>query len=386
MARPLTVLALDGGGIRGVIPAMVLAEIERRTRARIAELFDLIAGTSTGGILALLLAKPARGGKPQFAASDVVELYEKEGRRIFDRSLWHRFIALENLLDEKYPADGLEAVLDRYFGGAMLSQAATEVLVTAYELETREPWFFARWKARDATRKGWDFPMKDIARATSAAPTYFEPYELERTRPPGGLVDGGIFANNPAMCGWVEARKLHPETDDVLVVSLGTGQHTRPIHYKDAKTWGLAKWAQPVLACVFDGVSDTVDHQMQAVCVDGPDGKPRYYRYQTELDSAMDDMDNATRTNILALERKAQELIADADAELDRLSAQLLSRARARVAPTGGRARSVGTTVPRSVRPEDLAADPDEFDPFFDDEPDPIPRAEGDDSIHAEVR
>ena len=72
-----------------------------------------------------------------------------QGKRIFDRSLWHRLLAVDNLADEKYEANGVESVLQEYFGDAVLSEAVTETLVTSYELETREPWFFARHKAID---------------------------------------------------------------------------------------------------------------------------------------------------------------------------------------------------------------------------------------------
>jgi patatin-like phospholipase/acyl hydrolase len=307
MADVVKVLAIDGGGIRGLIPATVLNTIEEQTQARIADLFDLIAGTSTGGILALGLVKPTAGGEetPQYSAAELAELYEQEGRRIFARSLWHRFVALDNLLDEKYAAAGLESVLEEYFGDVPLSQACTETVVTSYELETRQPWFFARHKA--LADPAYDFPMRFVARATSAAPTYFEPEELEATTPHGGLIDGGVFANNPAMCAYVEMKKLEPEAD-VLMVSLGTGQHTRAIHYADAKNWGLAHWAKPILNVVFDGVSDTVDHQMKTLCADDTDG-PRYYRFQTELDIGSDDMDNATATNVAALQQKARQMI-----------------------------------------------------------------------------
>ena len=324
MADVLKVLSIDGGGIRGIIPATILAEIEGRTGARIADLFDLIAGTSTGGILALGLVKPAANGRPHYAASDLAELYEKEGKRIFERSAWHRIIALDSLLDEKYPLDGLESVLDAYFDDARLRDAVTEVLVPSYELETREPWFFARHKARADVQN--DFPMQFVARATSAAPTFFEPLELTTSKPPGGLVDGGVYANNPAMCGYVEAKKLQPEADEVLVVSLGTGQHTRPIHSAEAKDWGLALWAKPILNVVFDGVSDTVDHQMKILCRDSDEGDPRYYRFQTELDRGSDDMDNATATNISALKDKAHELIEAESTSLETLCRELAAR------------------------------------------------------------
>jgi uncharacterized protein len=322
------VLSIDGGGIRGIIPATILSEIEERTNEGIANLFDLIAGTSTGGILALGLVKPSPedGQQPHYSASDLVTLYEKEGRRIFDRSLWHHFVAFDNLLDEKYEAKGLEAVLKKYFGDVMLSAAVTETLVTSYELETRQPWFFARHKAQDdpGTR---DFEMRFVARATSAAPTYFEPEEMKTMTPHGGLVDGGLYANNPTMCAYVEMKDIDPEDDDVLVVSLGTGQHTRPIHYADAKDWGLALWAKPILNVVFDGVSDTVDHQMTILCRESREGDPRYYRFQTELDVGSDDMDNATATNLAILKQKAQQIIDERTAEIDRLCEELTATA-----------------------------------------------------------
>jgi patatin-like phospholipase/acyl hydrolase len=258
-------------------------------------------------------------------------LYAKEGKRIFARSPWHQVLALDNLLGEKYEAKGIESVLEQYFGDVQLSKAVTETLVTSYELETRTPWFFARHKAIDDPT--FDFPMKFVARATSAAPTYFEPEELKATTPHGGLVDGGVYANNPAMCAYVETKQLHPTAEEILVVSLGTGQHTRPIHYREAKDWGLAHWAKPILDVVFDGVSDTVDHQMRILCRDSDEGDPRYYRYQTELNIGSDDMDNATATNIAALKRKAHELIEERNDSLDQLCRDLTIRA---AAPVGG--------------------------------------------------
>jgi len=327
------VLSIDGGGIRGLIPATVLSELEARTGKRAAELFDLVAGTSTGGILALGLAKPSAkdATRPQFAASDLAALYKTEGGRIFARSPWRHIHAFDNLLDERYDASGIESVLEEYFGDVPLSKAVTEVLVTSYELQTRQPWFFARHKARE--KADFDFPMRFVARATSAAPTYFEPEAVPKTSPTQSLVDGGVYANNPAMCAWVETKKLHPGPEEVLVVSLGTGQHTRPIPYKDAKGWGLAHWAKPILDVVFDGVSDTIDHQMTVLCRESETGDPRYYRFQTELDIGSDDMDNVTKTNLAALERKAHELIEKQSDTLDRLCAELTAK---KTAPVGG--------------------------------------------------
>jgi len=319
------VLSIDGGGIRGIIPAIVLAEIERRTGKPTSEVFDLVAGTSTGGILALGLTKPGRDGKPQYSAERLIELYETEGGKIFNRSVWHRIHAVGNLAEEKYPSKGIEDVTREYFEDRRLAEALTEVPVSAYEIEGRIPWFFKRRHARDPDKKGYDFLMRDVARATSAAPTYFEPlqvavgYEGDRA-----FVDGGVYANNPAMCAYVEARKIHPEEDDFLVVSLGTGELTRSLPYEEVKGWGLALWAQPILNVVFDGVADTVDYQLRELLPSEGDAR-RYYRFQTLLDIGKDDMDDASRTNVAALKVKAREIISKNDDALKAVCGQLVA-------------------------------------------------------------
>jgi patatin-like phospholipase/acyl hydrolase len=319
------VLSIDGGGIRGIIPAMVLAEIERRTGKRTSEVFDLVAGTSTGGILALGLTKPGQNGGPEYSAKKLIELYEAEGGRIFSIPVWHRIHSAGGVAEEKYPAKGIEEVAHRYFDDAHLADALTEVLVTAYEIEGRAPWFFKRRHARDPNRgEGDNFLMRDVARATSAAPTYFEPFLVEGGPHDGcALVDGGVHSNNPAMCAYVEARKIHPEEDDFLVVSLGTGELTRSLPYEEVRGWGLALWAQPILNVVFDGVADTVDYQLREILSTEEGEARRYYRFQTVLNIGKDDMDDASATNIQALKTKAKEIMSKNDAALEALCAQL---------------------------------------------------------------
>src|SRR5215204_3408835 len=121
------VLSIDGGGIRGIIPAMILAEIERRTGRFTSELFDSVAGTSTGGILALGLTKPGQGGEPEYSAEERIELYETEGEEIFARPVWHRIHSAGGVAEEKYPSTGIEGVAAKYFGDARLADALTEV-------------------------------------------------------------------------------------------------------------------------------------------------------------------------------------------------------------------------------------------------------------------
>ena len=322
MGKICKVLSIDGGGIRGLIPAMVLTEIERRTGKRIAELFDVIAGTSTGGILALALTKPGPQKRPQYAAMELIDFYTKDGTTIFPQSIFRQIRSGAHLLDEKYPADGIETVLKRVFGDARLQDALSYVLVASYEIEKRIPWLFRSELAKkDPTN--YDFPMWQVARATSAAPTYFEPKRIDRAGISDywALVDGGLYANNLAMCAWVDARKLQPD-GDILVASLGTGELTRPINYQEAKHWGLIGWAKSILDIVFDGVNKTTQVQMQQLLPD-VNGTKRYYRFQVSLTKASDDMDNTDPENLEDLKEQAEELIASRTADLDALCAQL---------------------------------------------------------------
>ena len=312
MSQRTRILSIDGGGIRGMIPALVLAELEKRAGKPVADLFDLVAGTSTGGILACGLTIPGAGGRPRYAANELIALYEQEGPNIFDRSLLKRITSLEGIIDERYPTHPLRSILERYFGKARLREALTRVLVTAYEIERRTPWFFRSERAKaDAS---YDFPMAEVALATSAAPTYFEPAKLAVPGAPTdyfALIDGGVFAVNPGMCAWAEARALGLP-DDTVVLSLGTGSLIRRIPYDEAKDWGLIQWAQPILDVVFDGSSDTVDYQLGQVI-----GEDRRFRLQTTLETASDDMDDVSEENLRNLRLEGENLIERESAQLD---------------------------------------------------------------------
>ncbi len=314
------ILSIDGGGIRGIIPAMLLAQIESRTQQPIAKLFDLVAGTSTGAILALGLAIPKSPCRSLYSAEEFVDMYAREGDRIFSRSLWHRLFACGNLAQEKFSSDGIQQVLLEYFGDSRLSDARTDILVTSYEIERHLPFFFKSTNAR--TRSDYDFPARDVARAASAAPTYFEPMKLPAGNPSDHytLIDGGVFANNPAACALVEARTTYPDANAYLMVSLGTGTLTHTLPYDRARNWGVARWARPLLDVVFDGVSSTVDYQLKQLLPPA-----RYYRFQTTLNSHNNKLDNASPANIQALKSLAADLIEKESGQLDNLCDALLT-------------------------------------------------------------
>ncbi len=309
MQKPYRILSLDGGGIRGVIPALVLAELERLAGRPVSQMFDLIAGTSTGGILALGLAKPAPDGGPAYRALDMASLYQSEGATIFSKPWPRRLLSLWGLAEEKYAANGIEGVLARYFGEARLKDALTDVLVTGYEMERRQPFFFRSSRAR--CNSIYDFPMAAAARATSAAPTFFEPAKVGTSTGAGyfALVDGGVFANNPAMCAYVDAVAEGHRPEDIRLVSIGTGQTGDRLCYQDACKWGAAQWARPFINIALDSVSAAVDYQLRHVLRHDAGQPKRYWRFQTTLAPANEGMDNACPQNLRELRLLAEDLV-----------------------------------------------------------------------------
>jgi patatin-like phospholipase/acyl hydrolase len=283
-------LAIDGGGIRGLIPALVLAEIERRCGRPAGQLFDLVAGTSTGAIIACALTRP-----DPLPAAEIARIYVEEGPEIFDPSLLKTITSAGGYLDERYDDAGLVASLERHLGGVDLADAEPDVLLTVYDLEARESLFLDRETGMS---------MVDAAHASSAAPSYFEPVRVGDLT----LVDGGVFAINPAMCAYALA-----EEPVELLVSLGTGLHTRRLPYETVRDWGRLEWARPILDVVFDATADAIDLQLPALIGDA------YVRLQTPLYEASDDLDDASPENLAALAREAERLIAGHQEELERI-------------------------------------------------------------------
>ena len=293
----MKVLSIDGGGIRGLIPALVLAEIESRTGQRIADLVDMIAGTSTGGILACALGKP-----DPLPASEIAALYVEEGPKIFDRSLLKQITSLGGYLDERYSDKGLVQALERYLADTPMNAATLPLLLTAYDTEARA----IHLLRSEGEHSGAS--MVDAAHATSAAPTYFEPVHLDGAC----LIDGGVFATNPALVAFAELRgKLD------LLLSLGTGEHTRPLPCAKGKDWGQLEWARPIIDVVFDGGQDAVDMQLRALLPDD------YVRLQTQLEKASDDLDDASSDNLERLQEEAEALIARETETIDAVCARL---------------------------------------------------------------
>jgi len=339
-----TILSIDGGGIRGLIPARVLARLEQLLRehdpeATLAGSFDLIVGTSTGGLITLGLTMPSRDGRPVMEATDIAELFSgPEARRIFTRPrvLELPVVAtLSGLLDPKYRPTSLRRVLASRFGDAVLGDALTRTMVSTYDMYARKPRFFKSWRP-DAI----EVTAIDAGVATAAAPTYFPPFDDGAQ---GALVDGGVFLNNPTLAGIVEAVK-HAEAGplrahDTFVVSLGTGRWEPGFRQEHVSRWGELGWIlpkkgePPVVGAMLDGQSDAVHHWthflLNHLPGEGAAGGlktgrgPHYFRFQVDIPGRLP-LDGVEPHQIDQLEGCARMLIDERDAELGAIAEALV--------------------------------------------------------------
>jgi uncharacterized protein len=343
------ILCVDGGGIRGLIPALVIAELERRlqqragAQARASDYFHMFAGTSTGGLVALSLTTPDpnQPERPAVSGEELARFYVEDGPEIFHRSLLQKLRTLWGWLGPKYTLGPLEKAIENRLGTAHIEHALRELIVTSYDMTGRDPYFFKRWRAREAPESDRNRPIADAGLATSAAPTYFPSHELDGR----ALVDGGVFAANPVIVAIVEALKRFGDDphrldqDDLLVVSIGTGLHEDGYRQEQVRGWGRLGWVlpqrgePPILGATLGGAADGADHWAHTLLnhPDDPHIKaadlghgPRYFRLQVPLRTsvALDDASHRTLTETLPT--IAEELIRTHEAELSEIVDRLL--------------------------------------------------------------
>jgi len=331
------ILSIDGGGIRGIIPGQILVALEEKLKAmdnnpdaRIADYFDLIAGTSTGGILTCIYLCPDDNNpqRPLFSAAEAVDLYLAKGDKIFSVSFWQKLKSGAALLDEKYSEKELEKALKEYMGNMKLSELLKPCLITSYDIERREGRFFTQHSANNDNE---NFLVREVARATSAAPTYFEVAKAKSLADEYfSLIDGGVFVNNPTLCAYAEARKLNfgpgrikPTAKDMVIFSVGTGNIDDPYPYDKAKDFGVVEWLKPLIDIMMSGVAETVDYQLGQIydAVEKPD---QYIRISPKLYNADAGMDNASKDNLKALEEAGKLNAEKFDDDLTRIAELLI--------------------------------------------------------------
>ncbi len=302
------ILSLDGGGVRGIVSLIFLERMEEKARMRTRELFDFVIGTSTGGLAALALTQ----GQQIRSATQILKVYLSQASNIFGKENW---IWNQLFFGPKYNSDSFGKLAKQIFGQALLSECCIPTAVTSYDTSTRKPHLLASWSSSsDSEQKlrSWEAAM-----ATSAAPTYFPPCELgDRC-----LVDGGVYANNPTVVGISEAKRLwNQDNVDFLVVSIGTGVSKVGYLASEVEQWGMLKWVHPLVDCMFDASSESVDRIAQSLV-----GSEQYFRLQCPLQLNNMPLDEVAERNLMQLVAAARRAVEEKDEEIDAALDKLLS-------------------------------------------------------------
>lgn len=293
------ILTIDGGGIRGLIPAIWLAQFEDDLREHGSSLqssFDLICGTSTGSILAAAIANG-------ISMHQVVSLFEDDGPKIFKtrRSIFTKFMI--NTKYARYASEALELALKSELGNKQMHDAVPDLCITGYDIENRRTILF-----RSYDRSTRDVHIWEACLASSSAPTYFPPAMISIGKSKHIVVDGGVVANNPSALAIAESvaikrrKSLSPDLD-LSIVSLGTGSSTRNLAPKRKSPQGWYDWAGPILDVMFDGSSSISDHISKQIL-----DPTKYVRLNFEMirGSGSDDLDNVAPYNLEALKASAR--------------------------------------------------------------------------------
>ncbi|KAL2531877.1 Patatin-like protein 2 [Abeliophyllum distichum] len=293
--RMVTVLSIDGGGIRGIIPGTLLAYLEAKLQeldgpsARIADYFDVIAGTSTGGLITTMLTAPGKNNLPIYAANNITSFYLEHGPKIFPIKRRMKYTKkIRNMFaGPKYDGAYLRSFIKEILGNLTLSQTLTNVVIPTFDIKRLQPVIFNTEDAK--TKLSKNALLSDVCLATSAAPTYFPPHYFEIKDAEGkthrfDLADGGLAANNPTLVAMTHISKeillkkfklLDMEPMDcsrLLVLSLGTGIGQREERYsaREAAKWGLLGWVfnhgdTPLLDIYGDASSEMVDIHVSTI-------------------------------------------------------------------------------------------------------------------------
>lgn len=297
------VLSLDGGGLRGLITVRLLQQLAGSPSIDgWLDKVDLVAGTSTGGIIALGLAAG-------HSLETMGKLYLERGAAIFDDSLLDDVLDLGQLVGAQYSSRALRRELRGIFGDRTLRGLRRKVAIPAFDLDYRgedgrywKPKIFHNFAGQGTDK---DMAVARVALYTAAAPTYFPSAD--------GFIDGGVFANNPSMIALSQAisqknrASERASIDEVVLLSVGTGQSHRYIRGQKVD-WGYAQWARPLIDILMDGVAGIADYQCRQIL------QERYHRLQVIFDDkepiGLDDvarlprMDQIGRTHPVAATRR----------------------------------------------------------------------------------
>lgn len=333
------ILALDGGGIRGVVPAVILDYLEKKIQhiqevktARIGTFMDLVGGTSTGSIVGSLMLLPCEEKLefPKYSMEAIMEMYIEMGPDVFKSHFWHNVKTLWGLFGSKFPASNIEPDLLQMLDHYKLKDLVKPCLFNAYDIDKRRVNIYTN---HDDKGKYADYYVKDVVRGSTSIPAYFPPAHFNVGVDQNTLVDGGVFANNPAMVSYIEAIKeikkvkgkgRRKSPHNILVISMGTGASKRKAFpYSKAKRWGMVRWVFPILDVLLSGSSDIVDYEISRL-FEAYGASENYIRINPPLHYSTAPSTDASKENITNLLKDASAYIKENQEFLNNLAQRIV--------------------------------------------------------------
>jgi patatin-like phospholipase/acyl hydrolase len=324
------ILSVDGGGIKGIVPAVVLFHLENHLKqltnnpnSRIHDYFDLFSGASTGAIIIAGLLSPDSHNRPKYSAEEIIELYIENGHIIFDSSIFQDIKSVSGLVNVKYDPKGLESVFNKYFGNSELKDLLKPTLIPVYDLSRGKNYFFRQQKAQTSSRH--NYYVRDILRGATSAITYFPPAQISTVdqKEHRCFIDGGVFANNPALSAYAEFRyhnsELHAE--DTMMLSIGTGRKSTHLDCEITASWGAAEWIYQGSYLTSNAISSVSDYQLNAVY----DSSSNYLRLDASFDdSHSSSMDNTDKEYLDYLISLGESIASERQSEMKNFAEKLI--------------------------------------------------------------
>ncbi|SHH78761.1 CBASS cGAMP-activated phospholipase [Winogradskyella jejuensis] len=321
--KKFKILSIDGGGLRGIIPLQVIKQIESITGEPIHKSFDLIAGTSTGGLLACALTMQDYNSievdTRKYTLDEIEAIYKERGSEIFPKHnlLKSGINGISKWFRPQFKIKNLISVLDEYFDDNRITSCLRHVFITSYNIHRNKPIFFT-------TREASMFPDKnsklvEICRATSAAPTYFESHNFNYDSENIICVDGGVVMNNPAIGALIEVLgnsdykhyKINDKRlklDDISILSLGTGRSNKMLKSSTSKKWGRIKWIKPIID-ISTGGPAKIAHQQISTIFKSSGLENNYLRIDIDIEEKYSEMSDSSEETINYLLNEASSQI-----------------------------------------------------------------------------
>jgi patatin-like phospholipase/acyl hydrolase len=258
-------LNIDGGGVRGYFPLLILNYIEQRTGKQILDLFDYYSGVSTSSIiLSGLLTK--------YSVKEVITLFKNLSQSIFYRSYYYSISSIFGLINSKYPDDNMNETLKNYLKDIKLSDVKKPLSILTFDLVNSKPMW---WHSYSSV---FDYNLWEIVRGSTAAPTYFSPYKMDSYL----LIDGGIVANNLTELIFTQAITHFGTEETFFQLSLGTGYYDTKL--QQAPT-GLLSWSGSMFDVLIN--ASTLYESTQSKTLQQIKNLKSYYRLDLKLDSTI---------------------------------------------------------------------------------------------------